>query len=79
MVLSALVCCGLCYGQLQLEEEWLVWKRQHAKIYSYRDESSKWKVWRENYQKIQEHNKANYSFTLGLNEFADMVRLHRAV
>ena len=72
VLLSAVVCCGLC--QLQLEEEWFSWKQQHAKVYSSQDEGSKWRVWRENYQRIQEHNKANHSFTLGLNEFADMVR-----
>lgn len=32
-------------------------------------------VWRANYLKIQEHNKANHSFSLGLNEFADLVKL----
>lgn len=74
VVLSTIVCCVLCSSEFLLQEEWFVWKKQHAKMYSYRDEGSKWKVWRENYQKIQEHNKANYSFTLGLNEFADMVR-----
>lgn len=74
MLLSTVVYYGLCFSQLQEEEEWFSWKRQHAKVYSSQDEGSKWKVWRENYRKIQEHNKANHSFTLGLNEFADMVR-----
>lgn len=74
VVLCTLVCYGLCYSQLQLDEEWFSWKRQHAKVYSSGDEGSKWVVWRENYHKIQEHNKANHSFSLALNEFADMVR-----
>lgn len=76
VLLSSLVCCGLCSSQLQLQEEWSSWKRQHAKTYSSNnDEDSKWTVWRENYHKIQEHNRANHSFSLGLNEFADMVIL----
>lgn len=76
VVLSCLVCCGLCYSQLLLQEEWSSWKKQHSKIYSSsNDEDSKWTVWRENYHKIEEHNKANHSFSLGLNEFADMVIL----
>lgn len=75
MVLCTLVCYGLCYSQLQLNEEWFSWKREHAKVYSMSDEGPKWAVWRENYQKIQEHNKANHSFSLALNEFADMVRI----
>lgn len=74
VLLSAVVCFGLCYSQLQLQEEWFTWKWQHSKVYSTNDEGSKWRVWRENYQRIQEHNKANHSFSLGLNEFADMVR-----
>ncbi len=76
VLFSTLVCYGLCYSQVQLEEDWFTWKRQHSKVYSTRDEGSKWKVWRLNYQKIEEHNKANHSFSLGLNEFADMVILN---
>jgi hypothetical protein len=73
LVLSAI--SGLCYSQLQLEEEWFTWKRQHSKFYNTAEnEGSRWKVWRDNYQKIQEHNKGNHSFSLGLNEFADMVK-----
>ena len=75
LVLSSLLCCGLCgYSQVQLQEEWLSWKRQHSKMYyNTREEGSRWTVWRKNYQLIMEHNKANHSFSLGLNEFADLV------
>ena len=30
-------------------------------------------VWGQNYHRIKEHNAGNHSFTLALNEFADMV------
>ena len=75
LVLSSFLCCGLCeYNQIHLQEEWLSWKRQHSKsYYNPREEGSRWAVWRANYQLIQEHNRANHSFTLGLNEFADLV------
>lgn len=50
------------------------WKREHSKLYSNTDEEgSRWMVWRENYHKILEHNKANHSFALRLNQFADLV------
>lgn len=76
VVLSSLLCCGLCYNLVQVHEEWRSWKRQHSKLYSNSDEEgSRWMVWRENYHKIMEHNKANHSFTLGLNQFADLVSL----
>ncbi len=77
LVLSSLLCCGLCvdYSQLQLQKEWLSWKREHSKVYyNTREEGSRWAVWRGNYQLIMEHNKNNHSFSLGLNEFADMVK-----
>lgn len=76
-VLLLVVSLGLCYSsKLQLEEEWFSWKRQHYKTYhTEEEETSRWKVWKDNYRKIQEHNRANHSFTLGLNEFADMVNL----
>ena len=73
VLLCSLVCCGMCYDQLQLQQEWLSWKRQHYKVYSSSEEGSRWMVWRENYHKIQQHNKANHSFVLGLNSFADLV------
>ena len=61
-------------GAAMAEEEWQGWKERHLKVYSTQDEEdSRLSIWRENYQKIIEHNMANHSFTLGLNEFADMV------
>ena len=77
LVLGSLLCCGVCadLSQVQLRDEWLSWKAEHSKSYhNTREEGSRWAVWRANYQLIMEHNKNNHSFTLGLNEFADMVR-----
>ena len=75
LVLICLEACQ-CLNLLQLQHEWSGWKKQHSKSYYTGDEeSSRWEVWRENYHKIMEHNKANHSFTLGLNQFADMVSI----
>lgn len=75
LLLSCLLCCGLCaYNQVHLQNEWLSWKRLHAKeYYNIREEGSRWAVWRRNYQLIEEHNRNNHTFKLGLNEFADLV------
>jgi len=65
-----------CVNLLRLQHEWLGWKKQHSKNYiSGEEEDSRWAVWRENYHKIMEHNNANHTYKLGLNQFADMVRL----
>ena len=65
---------SLACGHAIVEEEWQGWKDKHYKFYSTPDEEgSRLSVWRENYQKIKEHNMANHSFTLSLNQFADMV------
>lgn len=70
LILLALVCCGSCFTL----ERWLGWKKLHSKYYESADEEHKrMEVWRDNYRKILEHNNANYTFKLGLNEFADMV------
>lgn len=70
VVLGSLVLRGAAIA----EEEWQGWKDKHFKVYSSLDEEdSRLSIWRENYRRILEHNMANHSFTLGLNEFADMV------
>ena len=75
LIFISLVGFCLCsYSQVHLEREWFGWKKLHSKVYSQEEENARWKVWRQNYHKIQQHNKANHSFTLGLNQFADMVR-----
>ena len=69
VLISSLAC-----GRAVMEEEWLGWKQRHYKTYSSADEEdSRLSIWKDNYHKIREHNIANHSFTLGLNEFADLV------
>ena len=73
-LVSLLSCCLGYPGYLQ--EEWADWKKTHSKFYSsVQEEGERLGVWQANYKKIMEHNMANKSFTLGLNEFADLVRV----
>ena len=57
-----------------LDVEWHSWKSRHQKTYD--DESHEMKrrvIWKSNFELIMEHNRKGHSFTLGLNQFADMV------
>lgn len=60
--------------------QWHSWKSAHGKFYvDSNEESERRLIWTENYGLITQHNNANRSFSLGLNEFADMVSVHMAV
>lgn len=55
-------------------EEWPTWKIAHGKNYAHpNEENARRRIWLENAARIEEHNAGNRSFTLGLNQFADMV------
>lgn len=61
-----------------LDQQWHSWKSLHSKSYGNADvEESRRLVWYDNYKKIVEHNNANHSYSLALNEFADLVRLRK--
>ena len=65
----------LCSAALQLKDEWEAWKRDNGKSYADDlEESLRHAIWFQNYHHIKEHNKKE-SFQLGLNTFADLVRL----
>ena len=72
LVVFSLVVAAL---SMPLEMEWHQWKQTHGKIYTEEDEPIHKAVWFKNYRHIQEHNSQDHSFELGLNQFADMVRL----
>ena len=74
-----LVLCLACVGlAASLDTQWHSWKAQHSKTYNDQDEEDARRlVWYDNLKKIMEHNSANKSYTLALNEFADLVRLQR--
>ena len=58
------------------EAEWQLWKQQHGKVYENDEQELLHSaIWTKNYQYIEKHNRGNYTFKLGLNEFADIVSL----
>ena len=78
LMVSWLACSG-CLGMVA-EQEWQGWKERHYKVYSSPDEEgSRLSIWKDNYNKIVQHNMANHSFTLSLNQFADMVSSMTAI
>ena len=65
----------LATASLQLKNDWETWKREHGKTYAdVLEESLRHAIWFQNYHYIEDHNKRE-SFTLALNEFADLVRV----
>lgn len=72
-----LVLCISCAAlAASFDVEWHSWKSQHSKTYTDQDEEDARRlVWYDNLKKVSEHNNANRSYTLALNEFADLVRL----
>lgn len=74
-----LVLCLACAALgASLDTQWHSWKAQHSKTYSdQEEEDARRLVWYDNFKKIIEHNNANKSYTLALNEFADLVCCYR--
>ena len=59
-----------------LDEQWHAWKSAHGKFYAHpNEETARRQIWTENSARAREHNTGNHSFSLGLNQFADMVRI----
>ena len=78
MVAALLVSVALCLPSLSpartMSEEWHSWKTRHEKVYVDRgEENVRRQIWIQNRARISEHNRGNRSFSLALNQFADMV------
>ena len=73
--LLLVLCLAVAALGATLDTQWFSWKAQHSKTYSDQDEEDARRlVWHDNLKKIVEHNNANKTYTLALNEFADLVR-----
>ena len=77
---AVVVVVALCLPSLTvartLSEQWHSWKTRHEKVYVDRgEENVRRQLWIQNRARISAHNRGNHSFTLALNQFADMVRI----
>ena len=72
--LGILASTALCTPMI--EGLWQKWKEEHAKVYSgTEDEQTHKNLWMVNYHNIKSHNEGGSSYTVGLNQFSDMVRM----
>ena len=77
LILLCLLSASLCAS---LDQQWHSWKALHSKTYGDDEEEDvRRNVWHGNYKKIMEHNNANHSYSLALNEFADLVRIRKTL
>lgn len=72
-ILSILVCIELSLC-LSHQKEWIEWKSTYQKKYvNEKEETRRYKIWEYNLQYIDDHNSLGESYTLKMNEFADLV------
>ena len=61
-----------------LDQEWQMWKDKNQKKYEPEEEDYRRFVWEYNYKVVTEHNNryalGHTSYTMAMNQFADMVR-----
>uniref|UniRef100_UPI00398F27A1 cathepsin L2-like n=1 Tax=Pristiophorus japonicus TaxID=55135 RepID=UPI00398F27A1 len=59
-----------------LDEDWISWKSQHEKQYTEEEEAYRRMVWEDTMRYIEQHNlehsMGKHTFTVGLNQFADL-------
>ena len=69
-----LVVVSVAAGQDVSADTWHSWKARYRKVYSNdREAASRQEIWRRNSERISHHNSGNHSFTIKLNQFADLV------
>jgi C1A family cysteine protease len=74
-LLAALFLAFVVVSAYTEEENRALWHKfttQYSKVYAPEHYYYRYKVFCENLQKIEEHNKLGKSYTLGINEFADL-------
>jgi len=75
LVVFVFVFCSTLARDVNLDEQWKLWKQTHNKHYSKPMEILRRNIWEKNWRIVQEHNhKADrgvYTYWLGMNQFAD--------
>lgn len=80
LILAQLLLAVVSLARVELPAEWHVWKSRHGKSYeSDNEELRRNVVWQSNQKYIDEHNKHSdvFGFTLGMNEYGDLVSQHK--
>ena len=80
LCVAGLVACQ--HSKYQISKEWNSWKARHGKSYeTQKEEMERHLVWLSNREYINAHNENEESvgFTLGMNQFGDMVSVCECV
>ena len=78
--LMSLICTAAA-AKFEDLEKWTLWKVEHGKSYSEeREELERHCVWLSNKKFIEYHNvnADTFGYTLAMNQFGDMVMIHRS-
>ena len=79
LLVSCLASCVLAHKVrgLSLESQWETWKEKHGKKYSSpSEEAQRRATWERNFAFVQQHNsKAEKTFELAMNKFADQSKV----
>ena len=77
LVLASSLTLGSCAGpEVEISEEWHLWKTEHGKSYEdEREELRRHGIWASNMEYIEHHNEHTdkHGFTLRMNQFGDLV------
>ncbi|KAI4826021.1 pro-cathepsin H [Pseudochaenichthys georgianus] len=72
LVLLALLSAASAFPLSEQDEFHLSWMAQYNKVYSMQEYHERLQIFTENKRRIDKHNEGNQTFTMGLNQFADM-------
>merc|ERR1719323_1839026 len=69
------VACAFGYTDLEYETHFSTFLRDFDKVYEGDEVAYRFNVFKTNFDAIQEHNRGNYSWTEGVNQFTDLTNL----
>jgi len=75
LAVAFFTCCyatSLPTSDLTMKSEFIQWMRSNNKAYLHEEFQNRWQIWKNNYKFVQEFNKQGLSFTVGMNQFADL-------
>jgi len=73
VLLAFCVAAVFCQSENHLQTAFTKWMRDHSKVYPTDEFQNRYSIWKGNHQWVKEFNaRADVSFTVGLNEFADL-------
>jgi cathepsin L len=72
VALAVLLGVAFALSESEYQSAFTFWMQQHQKTYHHDEFLHKYRIFRSNLDFINNHNKANKSFTVALNKFADL-------